>query len=255
MGRDYPSEVEEMSAWSFPRLSFGSGDTSAKSVSKSDSKAKWRMPLMMAAAVAFAFVATGCDDHVRITRDPDVRIRKGASWAWAPEPQLAAAPSRDGRRVLSRDTAGPPPRDMVREDNPNNQIVQDKVRQAIQQTLMSKGLMQSSDPATADFLVDYHFATEKRHETVQTVYPGAYPGLICGPYGCYRGWGYGPAAVGYEQVHWRAGTIAFNFMQNPSRHLVYQAIGEKPVRRDTFSLTQDEINGLVNHLLKDLKAK
>jgi hypothetical protein len=253
MGRDYPSEVEEMSAWSFSRLSFGSGDSGVKS--KSVSKAKWRMPLMMAAAVAFAFVATGCDDHVRITRDPDVRIRKGASWAWAPEPQLAAAPSRDGRRVLSRDTAGPPPRDMVREDNPNNQIVQDKVRQAIQQTLMSKGLMQSSDPAKADFLVDYHFATEKRRETVQTVYPGAYPGLICGPYGCYRGWGYGPAAVGYEQVHWRAGTIAFNFMQNPSRHLVYQAIGEKPVRRDTFSLTQDEINGLVNHLLKDLKAK
>jgi hypothetical protein len=254
MGRDYPSEVEEMSAWSFPRLSVGHGDSSVKS--KSVSKAKWRMPLMLAAAVAFAFVAAGCDDHVQITRDPDVRIRKGASWAWAPEPQLAAAPSRDGRRVLSRDTAGgPPPRDMVREDNPNNQIVQDKVRQAIQQTLMSKGLMQSSDPATADFLVDYHFATEKRRETVQTVYPGAYPGLICGPYGCYRGWGYGPAAVGYEQVHWRAGTIAFNFMQNPSRHLAYQAIGEKPVRRDTFSLTQDEINGLVNHLLKDLKTK
>ena len=51
------------------------------------------------------------------------------------------------------------------------------------------------------------------------------------------------------------GTIAFNFMQNPSQHLVYQAVGEKPVRRDTFSLTQDDINGLVNHLLKDLKAK
>jgi hypothetical protein len=211
------------------------------------------MPLVMAAAAAFAFVAAGCDDHVRITRDPDVRIRKGASWAWAPEPQLAA--SRDNRRVLSRDNGGAPPREMVREDNPDNQMVQDRVRRAIQQTLMSKGLMQSSDPATADFLVDYHFATERRRETVQTVYPGVYPGLMCGPYGCYRGWGYGPAAVGYEQVHWRAGTIAFNFMQNPSRHLVYQAIGEKPVRRDTFSLTQDEINGLVNHLLKDLKAK
>jgi len=239
-----------MSAWSLPGLNFGSAVSSAKSISK----AKWRVPLMLVAAVAFAFVAAGCDDHVRITRDPDVRIRKGASWAWAPEPQLAA--SRDNRRVLSRDTAGgPPPREMVREDNADNQRVQDKVRQAIQQTLMSKGLMQSSDPATADFLVDYHFATEKRRETVQTYYPGAYTGLICGPYGCYRGWGYGPGAVGYEQVHWRAGTIAFNFMQNPSRHLVYQAIGEKPVRRDTFSLTQDEINGLVNHLLKDLKTK
>jgi hypothetical protein len=146
-------------------------------------------------------------------------------------------------------------REMVREDNPNNQVVQDRVKQAIQQSLMSKGMMQVSDPATADFLVDYHFAVERRNETVQTVYGGAYPGLVCGPYGCYRGWGYGPAAVGYERVHWRAGTIAFNFMQNPARRLVYQAIGEKPVRRDTFSLTQDEINGLVNHLLKDLKTK
>jgi hypothetical protein len=213
------------------------------------------MPLMLAAAAMFALVATGCDDRVQITRDPDVKIRTGASWAWTPDPQVVA--SRDNRRVLSRDNVGreQQPRDMVREDNPNNQIVQDKVRQAIQQSLMSKGLMQSSDPATADFLVDYHFAVDRRSETVQTVYPGAYPGLVCGPYGCYRGWGYGPAAVGYERVHWRAGTIAFNFTQNPSKRLVYQAIGEKPVRRDTFSLTQDEINGLVNHLLKDLKTK
>ncbi len=231
-----------MSALSVSRMSFGGSRL-----------AKFKLPAMLALAVGFAFVAAGCDDHVRITRDPDVRIRKGATWAWAPEPQLGAA--RDNRRVLSRDNGAAPPREMVREDNPNNQVVQDRVRQAIQQSLMSKGMMQSSDPATADFVVDYHFATERRRETVQTVYGGAYPGLICGPYGCYRGWGYGPAAVGYEQVHWRAGTIAFNFMQNPSRRLVYQAIGEKPVRRDTFSLTQDEINGLVNHLLKDLKTQ
>jgi Domain of unknown function (DUF4136) len=239
-----------MSAWSFPTLGFGSTESRSVQISKS----KWKMPLLLAAAAIFAFVAAGCDDHVQITRDPDVRIRKGASWAWAPEPVLAA--QRDNRRVLSRDNAGrQEPRDMVREDNPNNQIVQDKVRQAIQQSLMSKGMMQSSDPANADFLVDYHFAVDRRSETVQTVYPGAYPGLVCGPYGCYRGWGYGPGAVGYERVHWRAGTIAFNFTQNPSKRLVYQAIGEKPVRRDTFSLTQDEINGLVNHLLKDLKTK
>src|ERR1700754_4266814 len=147
MGRDYSSEVVEMSAWSFPRLSFGSAGNSSIRTSKS----KWRMPLLLAAAAVFSFVAAGCDDHVQITRDPDVRIRKGASWAWAPEPQLAAA--RDNRRVLSRDNPGREERrEMVREDNPNNQIVQDRVRQAIQQSLMSKGLMQSSDPATADFL-------------------------------------------------------------------------------------------------------
>lgn len=243
-----------MSAWSFPRLSFGGTVSSNGRASQSLLKSKWNMPLVLVAVAMVALVAAGCDDHVQITRDPDVRIRKGATWAWMPEPQLAAG--RDNRRVLSRDTIGREERrDMVREDNPNNQLVQDRVKQAIQQSLMSKGLMQVSDPGTADFLVDYHFATEKRNETVQTVYPGAYPGLICGPYGCYRGWGYGPAAVGYERVHWRAGTIAFNFTQNPSRHLVYQAIGEKPVQRGTFSLTQDEINGLVNHLLKELKTK
>jgi hypothetical protein len=239
-----------MSAWSFPSVSFNNTVSS----NFRSPKSKWKMPLLLAAVAMFAFVAAGCDDHVRITRDPDVRIRKGATWAWAPEPQLAAA--RDNRRVLSRDSISREERrEMVREDNPNNQVVQDRVKQAIQQSLMSKGMMQVSDPATADFLVDYHFAVERRNETVQTVYGGAYPGLVCGPYGCYRGWGYGPAAVGYERVHWRAGTIAFNFMQNPARRLVYQAVGEKPVRRDTFSLTQDEINGLVNHLLKDLKTK
>ena len=182
-----------MSAWSFPRWSFGNAGSGNLRASQPPSRSKWRMPLVLMAAATFALVATGCDDHVQITRDPDVRIRKGASWAWAPEPQLAAA--RDNRRVLSRDNvAREERREMVREDNPNNQIVQDRVKQAIQQSLTSKGLMQVSDPATADFLVDYHFAVERRNETVQTVYPGAYPGLVCGPYGCYRGWGYGPAA-------------------------------------------------------------
>src|ERR1700691_6463100 len=130
MGREDPSEVVEMSAWSFPRLRCGSAESSKIRSSRS----RWKMPVMLAAAMMAAFVATGCDDHVQITRDPDVRIRKGASWAWAPEPVLAA--QRESRRVLSRDTAGgppPPPRDMAREDNPYEHIVQDKAQQAIQQ--------------------------------------------------------------------------------------------------------------------------
>ena len=60
--------------------------------------------------------------------------------------------------------------------------------------------------------------------------------------------------MGYERIHFREGTIVFDLMQQATKHQVYRAVGEKPVRRDTFSLTQDEINGLVNHLLKDLKT-
>ncbi len=222
-----------MASWSFPRV---------------------KMPLL-AAVCLFGLVAAGCDDHVQVTRAPDVRIAKGATWAWTPAPELAAA--RDSRKVLSRDviSRNDQREEPVRDNTAENNIVQDRVKQAIQQSLMSKGLKQVSDPAAADFLVDYHFAVEKRNATVQTVYPGAYPGLVCGPYGCYRGWGYGPGAVGYERIRFKAGTIVFDFTQQATKHLVYRAIGEKPVRRDTFTLTQDEINGLVNHLLKDLKTR
>jgi hypothetical protein len=207
---------------------------------------------LMAVACLCGLVAAGCDDHVQMTRDPDVRIAKGATWAWRPFTEPVA--DRDSRKVLSRDTTrrNEP---VSREVSPENQIVEDRVKTAIQQALTAKGLKQVSDPAATDFLVDYHFAVERRNATVQTVYPGAYPGLVCGPYRCWEGWGYGPAAVGYERIHFREGTIVFDLMQQATKHQVYRAVGERPVRRDTFSLTQDEINGLVNHLLKDLKTR
>jgi hypothetical protein len=207
--------------------------------------------MLVAAACLCGFTIAGCDDRVQVTRDPDVRIAKGATWSWRPAEEPSG--TRDTRPVVSRDVVSR--RDTVtRDTNANNDIVRDRVKNAIAQTLSSKGITQVSDPAAADFLVDYHFAVENHNATVQTVYPGGYPGLVCGPYGCYQGWGWGPSAVGYERIRFRAGTIVFDFLQKSTKHLVYRAIGEKPVRRETFSLTQDEINGLVHHLLKDLKA-
>jgi Domain of unknown function (DUF4136) len=214
--------------------------------------------VIVVAACLLGLAATGCDEYVKVTRDPDIRIQRGETWAWRPDPPPAAGPARDranGRPVLSRDVI-PRREPVVRDPEGNNQIVQDRVRNAIQQTLNAKGLEQVSDPAAADFLIDYHFAIERHNETVQTIYPdGGYPGLVCGPYRCWEGWGYGPPEIGYEHIRFRAGTIVFDMSQQSTKHLVYRAVGEKPVRRDTFSLTQDEINGLVSHLLKDLKTR
>jgi Domain of unknown function (DUF4136) len=211
---------------------------------------KAKLSFLVAAACLCGIVVAGCDDHVQITRDRDVRIAKLATWAWRP---AEVAMARDGRPVVSRDVISR--RDsVVRDTDANNDIVRDRVKNAIQQTLSSKGLTQISDPAAADFLVDYHFAVESHNATVQSVYPGAYPGVVYGPFGCWQGWGYGPAEVGYERIHFREGTIVFDFMQKSTKHLVYRAIGEKPVNRNAFSLTQDETNGLVHHLLKDLKT-
>jgi hypothetical protein len=209
-----------------------------------------RAPLFAASAVACAVLLTGCDEYVHVTQDRDAHIARHATWAWRPASEESSR--RDSRRVISRDDLRHG-ETVAREDNADNDFLRGKVKSAIERDLSEKGFRQASDPDSADFLVDFHIAVRRRNMTVERVYPGAYPGLVCGPFGCYSGWGYGPAAVGYENIRFREGTIVIDAVQNPANHLIYRAVGEKPVRRDTFSFSQDEVNGLVHHLLKDLK--
>jgi len=193
----------------------------------------------------------GCDEYVQITLDPDVPIHKLATWAWRPAAEQANA--RDSRAVISRDMIS---RDetVVRDSDADNEMVRQRVKTAIEQTLASKGLTQISDAQAADFLVDYHFAVERRNVTVPAAY-GGYPGVVCGPYGCWQSWGWGPAAVGYQNIRFRQGTIVFDFIQRSTKHLVYRAVGEKPVQYNTFTLTQGDIHALVHRLLEDLRTQ
>jgi len=209
-----------------------------------------RAPLFAVGALACAVLLTGCDEYVHITRDRDARLARHATWAWRPASEENS--HRDSRRVISRDDLRRG-ETVAREDNADNDVLRGKVKSAVERDLSEKGFKQASDPDSADFLVDFHIAVRRRNMTVERVYPGAYPGLVCGPFGCYSGWGYGPAGVGYENIRFREGTIVIDAVQNPANHLIYRAVGEKPVRRDTFSFSQDEVNGVVHHLLKDLK--
>jgi len=52
---------------------------------------RMKTPLLWTAACLFGFVAAGCDDYVQVTRDPDIRILKRATWAWQPLVEPAAA--------------------------------------------------------------------------------------------------------------------------------------------------------------------
>jgi hypothetical protein len=227
-----------------------------------DSVSAAKRLLAAGAFLSLLFVA-GCDDRVLITRDRDVRIPKNATWAWRPAVEEAPAPrenrsenrTNDNRPVVSRDepTRASRNQPVSRVPDPNDEVVRGRVKTAIEQTLTSKGFKQVSDPAAADFLVDYKFAVNRHSATVPVGYGGGYPGLVCGPFRCWESWGYGPAYVGYENIHFREGTIVFDWVQQGTKHLVYRAVGEKPVRRDAFSLTQDDINSLTHHLLSDLK--
>ncbi len=206
--------------------------------------------LSVTALLSLIFVA-GCDEYVRIIRDHDVPIPNSATWAWRPAVQETANAG-DSRPVTSRDQVvrNQPER---RESTADDAVDRQRVKTAIEQALAAKGFKQVADPAAADFLVDYKFAVRRHNATVPVAYGGAYPGLVCGPFRCWQSWRYGPAYVGYENIRFREGTIVFDWMQQSTKHLVYRAIGAKPVHRDSFSLTEKDINGLVHQLLKDLK--
>ncbi len=209
-----------------------------------------RLPMLAASILLCGLGLAGCDEHVEIIRDRDIPVLKHQTWAWRPAPVRKEA--KNERPVISRDVIGSR-ETVVKENDPANEIVRNELRTAIERRLTEKGLTQVSDAVAADFLVDYHFAMRRLNVTVERVYPGAYPGLVCGPYGCWQGWGYGPPEVSYENVRFREGTFVFDLFKRDAKRVAYRAIGMEPPYRTTIS--HDQVDSMVHALLKDLKPK
>jgi hypothetical protein len=209
---------------------------------------KGSSPLLAVSIMICGLWLAGCDDRITVIRDTDIPIHQGNTWAWRP---MAPPKDEDRRPVVSRDVISRR-ESIARDPEGTNDVVRQRIRVAIEQTLSSKGLRQLSDPRDADFLVDYHVAVRKHEVTVQRVYPGGYPGLVCGPYGCWESWGWGPPEVSYENIRFREGTVVFDLTKQSSKRLAYRAIGQKPIHRDTFN--QDEISEFVHHMLGKLKT-
>lgn len=213
--------------------------------------------VLLTGLLAGGLFLSGCDDNVEIIRDPDIRIAKGMTWAWrpvnAPEGTRRAG---DDRKVLSRDVITPQQQPQQRLESSrdwNTQANRDTLKAAITKSLQSKGLTQVPDAATADFWVDYHVAVKTQTATVQTVYPGGYPDVACGPYGCWSGWGWGPPEVAYQNVRWHEGTFVIDVALRQPNKLAYRGISQKELNKRTISPYQaDEA---VSHLLKGLKPQ
>lgn len=213
---------------------------------------------LAAAAILFSglFLA-GCNERVVTFRDTAVPIPKHATWAWRPMPAPRSARATNGggdnRPVTSRDVidgqGGPTP---VRQPDPATETARLEARTAIERQLADKGFQQVSDPAAADFLVDYHVAVHQRNVTVARGYGYGYPGVVCGPYGCWNSWGWGPPEIHYENIPFREGTFVFDFVKASTNQLAYRATGQKPPHKGDFS--QDNVNDMIHALLKSLKG-
>jgi hypothetical protein len=212
----------------------------------------------MAAVLLGGMVLSGCNDNVEVLRDPDIRVAKGMTWAWRPTNAPAPAASNgDNRPVVSRDVITPnaPPTQRLESNRDwNTEANRDVLKSAIERALKSKGLVQVSDPDAADFLVDYHVAVKTQKATVGAVYPYyGYPGLVCGPYGCWSGWGWGPPEVEYRTVRWHEGTFVLDIALRNPRKLAYRAISQKELKNKP-TITPYQADEAVGHLLKSLKV-
>ena len=213
----------------------------------------------MAAVLMGGMVLAGCDDNVEVLRDPDVRVAKGMTWAWRPvtAPPANVRQDADNRPVVSRDVITPaeaPQQHLESNRDWNTEANRDRLKVAVERALKSKGLVQVNNPATADFLVDYYVAVKTQKAMVGAVYPGGYPGIGCGPFGCWSGWGWGPPEVGYRPVRWHEGTFVLDIaLQNPHK-LAYRAIGQRELRNKP-TITDHQAEEAVHHLLKGLKVK
>jgi Domain of unknown function (DUF4136) len=208
--------------------------------------------LWTAVALLSLIVVVGCNEYVTSERNPEVPIPKHATWAWRPV-EAQVAPARDSRPVVSRDepTQGAKP---VPDTEASNEILRGQIRVAITKALSDKGFKEVTDPQAAAFLVDYHIAVKDRSAAVPVGYPGGYPGVVCGPYGCVQSWGWGPPAYGYQNIRFRTGTMVFDFLQAPTKKLAFRAIGNKPVKAGLTTFTQSDVNSLVNAVLWKLSA-
>jgi hypothetical protein len=213
----------------------------------------------MTGLLAGGLILSGCDDDVEIIRDPDIRITKGMTWAWRPvnAPEGPRANAND-RKVISRDVITPEPQQPQQrlESNRdwNTEANRDTLKAAIAKSLQSKGLTQATDPSIADFWVDYHVAVKTQTATVQRVYPGGYPGVVCGPYGCWSGWGWGPPEVEYQNVRYHEGTFVIDLALHQPRKLAYRGISRKELS-NKHTISPYQADEAVSHLLKGLKPQ
>ncbi|MGC1416694.1 MAG: DUF4136 domain-containing protein [Candidatus Acidiferrum sp.] len=206
--------------------------------------------LTAAALLAVVFIA-GCDEHVTSERNPEVPIPKHATWAWRPaEAQPAAS---DSHPITSRDEPAQGHK-MAPETEASNEILRGQIRVAITKALADKGFKEVSDPKAAAFLVDFHIAVKDQSARVPVGYAGGYPGVVCGPYGCVQSWGWGPPALGYQNISFRAGTMVFDFLQAPTKNLAFRSIGSKPVKSGYTTFRQSDVHSLVNAVLWKLSA-
>lgn len=118
------------------------------------------------AAASLGVTACGTSGgNVSVLKSSTVAVAPGSTWAWAP----GAQPGSDDKRI-------------------DNDIIQGRVKAAVEGALAGRGYRQVSDPSSANLLVQYHIGLQDRTETRVDTFGGPSGGPVaCGIRGCIGG--------------------------------------------------------------------
>lgn len=176
--------------------------------------------LVLCAALAVAPLAAGCSStgaEVSVLASDTVPVRAGSTYAWAAAP----AGSTTDPRVA-------------------NDIIDQRIRLAIERNFAGKGYVLVADPAAANVTVQYFAAvrdtTELRLET-------------WGATGVRWGY-YGPPRMESHTVDYAEGVLMIDITDRMSGQLAWRGVSKKRLYRG--DATQGELDRLVGELTRDL---
>ncbi|HVS77264.1 MAG TPA: DUF4136 domain-containing protein [Steroidobacteraceae bacterium] len=126
-----------------------------------------------------------------------------------------------------------------------NPLVIERARDAIQTRLEQKGYTLASDPAAADFAVDFTIGARERTD-IRT-----YPAPYAGPWPWYgpRWWGYPYWGTGVDVRQYREGLLAVDVFDARTHRPVWHGWARKPLTRKDMEESSRSIQEAVDAVL------
>lgn len=186
---------------------------------------------LTAASLTLAACQTPGGD-VSVLKSSTVAVAPGSTWAWAP----GAQPGSGDKRI-------------------DNDIIQGRVKAAVEGALAGRGYRQVSDPSSANLLVQYHIGLQDRTETRVDTFGGPSGGPVaCGIRGCIGGFGWGmygpPMDVDVRNINYVEGTVMLDLIDRASGKLAWRATSRK--RLDQSDADQAGVNAIFADMVKSL---
>ncbi len=188
--------------------------------------------IAVALGLILAGALAGCESpagEVSVLQSSSVPIAAGSTYAFAPISDEARAHA---------------------DPRVSNDIIQERLRTAIQTALAAKGYREVGDPGQATLVVSYHVGLQQKQETRVDTFGGGGVGA-CGFRGCAASWGfYGPPKVNVQNIDYTQGTLILDLVDRGSGKLAWRGTSRKRINEGDAD--QAKFNAVLAEVTKSL---